>query len=631
MLFQPSNVSPDEVNGTGCIDVSSNLEIAWQVNGNSAMTKYQVTIYKNDAASTFVYSTGVQTLAEPFWGTTYTGDIQYFSIVITPATMSTAGMANNNEYKIVITQWCAGTDSGRTASTTSNLAAGNYYLSLGGSQYANFTLASTLSSGSTITYSAHQQLITITTGGVFTTTTANVGSSHTGTSVASSAYSNGDDFVVQSTASVFVTRGAPTVTINAVPEPLPYCKYSFTATYSQAQGDPINWMRWELAETGDEDEPMLDTGKITGTGQLQVDYDGLFNNGRYSVRCTVETSRGVIATSGWLSFHVMYNVSGSPTSVDVCQPINRACLLLSWEAIDGVDNYAIYRREGTTGLLWHVATLPGTSISMWDYGVKSGNTYTYYLFPETNSVYDDPIESEPIYYDFWGWTILEAKIKEDGDYHVLAAYAFRYGSGGVNASNVTNNNSPKLNKTFTPYPNRQPDTANYMSGSVSGLINYKADAATGYQDTAQEADDIMALSVTTNHLFLKDPKGNFRKIHTSQPIVKQFGIKQASLPTTVTFPWVEIGSTEGISLVSTPGDPFYVTDAVIETTLTINLDDSDPNLPMGAILWTTPDNYSGGSILSLNANGALLQNFDWTFTPADMHLYNDTGEVFAAT
>lgn len=624
MLFQPSNVSPDEVNGTGCIDVTSNLEIAWQVNGNSAMTKYQVTIYKNDAASTFVYSTGVQTLSVPFWGTNYKGEVQYFSVVITSNTMSTAGMVNGQEYKIVITQFSAGNDTGYRYTASSTVAAGNYYMSIGSGRYASFTLTSSLPSGATISYSSNHNIMCISSGGVFTTTTANVGTSHTGTQLSSSAYTGGEDFIVQSTASVFLTRNAPTVTINEFPTPMPYRAYSFTATYTQAQGDALNWMRWELAETGSEDEPLVDTGKIIGTGQLQVDYDGLFTGKYYSVRCTVETTRGVEATSGWVEFYVYYVVSGTPGLLSVCQPINRACLLLNWDDVSGSTGYAIYRREGSMGILKYVTTLPYGAVSMWDYGVKSGSTYTYYLFPESNDAYShEPMVSEPITYSFWAWAIIESAMGDDNAYHILSAYAFKFGNGGVTASSVTNNNTPQLNRTFTPYPNRQPDSANYMSGQVGGLINFKANANAPYADTASQADAIMALSVSPNDIFLKDPKGNFRRIHTSQPITKEYGIKKQELPTTIVFPWVEVGSTDGVSLVSVPGDKFYLSDMVIETTIHIEPD-------TGSLIWTIPDKYEDGSILSLALDGALIQSFDWTFTPADMRLYQSTGEVTAS-
>ena len=62
---------------------------------------------------------------------------------------------------------------------------------------------------------------------------------------------------------------------------------------------------------------------------------------------------------------------------------------------------------------------------------------------------------------------------------------------------------------------------------------------------------------------------------------------------------------------------------VIETTIHIEPD-------TGSLIWTIPDGYADGSILSLALDGGLIQSFDWTFTPAEMNLYQSTGEVTAS-
>lgn len=105
MLFQPTNIVPDEVNGQGCVDISEDLEISWQVNGDSAMVAYQIAIYENNAASTQLYITDEISLESPFWGRDQNGNIQRFTATIEAEELSDAGIQNGNEYKLLITQW----------------------------------------------------------------------------------------------------------------------------------------------------------------------------------------------------------------------------------------------------------------------------------------------------------------------------------------------------------------------------------------------------------------------------------------------------------------------------------------------------------------------------------------------
>lgn len=237
MLYQPTNIYPSMTGslGNGVVDVTKPLSVSWQVNGNSAMSAFQIVIYKNDAASTKVYSTGKLTSGCPFYGVDYAGNIQFFSYTITSSQMSGAGMANGNEYKMVITQWW------------------------------------------------------------------------------------GSSSVTQTSASVFLTRSAPSVTLGSIPSPLEVREYSFTAAYTQAQGDNLNWVRWELALVGDgEYETLKDTGKIYGTAQLRLDYDGFFSGSTYAVRCSVQTQNGIEASTGWQSFSVSYETTPLSGTLSAC-------------------------------------------------------------------------------------------------------------------------------------------------------------------------------------------------------------------------------------------------------------------------------------------------------------------------
>lgn len=537
MLFQPSNISPDEINGSGCVDISQGLAVSWQVSGDSAMRAWQIDIYKNDAASTLLYSTGKTTLAEPFWGVDYKGETQYFSTEIDAAALSGAGLLNGNEYKMLITQWWSDSDS-----------------------------------------------------------------------------------IQQMTASLFLTRSTPTVVIGDIPSPLSTKAHSFTATYTQAQGDGLNWLRWRIAEAGSKDSPFLDTGKISGTGQLRVDYDGFFTETEYAVICDVETANGIQASSGWVPFTVNYEVGAPEGSVTVCQLQNDSCVFIQWDKMDTAQGYSILRRKVGEQVLMKLADVDDTTGQLRDYGACSGQTYVYYVFPTGPLAYlTQPMVSDPIAVQFWFWAIIEAAETADKVYSVLTSYLFRVGSGGVSEGSFSNNNAPQISRNFTRYPTRQAQSSNYLTGSVSGFIGSIKNKV--YSDNVGQSEKLMSLSTGENPLFLLDPKGHFLRIHTAEAISLSIDHKSPAMPQTLTFPWIEVDSTEGIALISAPGGDFYPADQVIFTTVHLDWE-------TGELIWTVPEGYADGSVLSIR-DGELVQSVEGSFVEATLRIDPDTGELIA--
>lgn len=540
MLFQPSNITPDEINGSGCVDAAQDMSVSWQVNGDSAMTAYEIVICQNDAASTQLYTTGKQTLSAPFWGVNYKGQTQFFTAQITAAALASAGITNGNEYKLLITQWWSANDS-----------------------------------------------------------------------------------ITQTTASLFLTRSAPSVSIDAIPSPLTVRGYSFTGVYSQAQGDALKWVRWQIAVDGSEDAPFLDTGEIGGTGELRVDYEGFFNGTSYAIRLMAETENGVAADSGWVTFSVSYTVTEPQGSVTACQIRDSSAVSVQWTQQEAAQGYDIFRQRVGESVLTKLASVDATTGQLRDYGAKSGESYVYYVFPTgVLSYLTEPMVSEALAVNLWFWSIIEADEDENGDFAVKKLHLFRYGSGGVQEGSFSNNNSPQVQKNFTQYPTRQAESANYLTGSVSGYIGtISAVGGKTYRDTLEIAAAFRALSTTENALFLVDPKGHFLRIATSGEVSMSVNHKSPVRPVTVTVPWVEIDSTDGVPLVAAPGGTFYPVDSIIFTTVRV-----DPFT--GMLIWTHDEEYSDGSTLKL-VDGVLTQTVEGSFTPATLTL--DGNELTATT
>lgn len=538
MLNQPSTITPDEINGTGTVDVTQDMDVSWKVSGTSAMTAYQITLYANDTNSTQKYTTGKVTLDTPFWGVNYAGEVQYYTATITAAALSSAGVTNGNTYKMLITQWWSANDS-----------------------------------------------------------------------------------VVQTTASMIIARADPTLVLTAIASPVTAKEYSFSATYTQAQGDTIKWVRWRIAYADDEENPFYDTGNIYGTGQLQVDYDGFLTGTEYAVNCTVETQNGIDVTTGWNEFDVSYTLPTATGTASACTVVGDGCVWVQWDMDVAADGYSVMRQTAGDNRLIKIADVGITAGQLRDYSARSGHTYTYYIFPTGELTYlSQPMVTEPLSVQYWFWTIVEAsptgRLRE---YSAQKSYIFRY---NVSEGSISNNNNPSITMNFTQYPTRQGVSANYATGTLGGYIGSISRDTLVYSDTTAQADDLFALSTTSNALFLIDPKGNFRRIHTAAPTTLQIDHKKGIMPQSMTVSWVETGPTENVHVIMFAGGDYYPQDRVIYTTLALDTS-------TGALIWTTPDNYTGlGSVLSLS-NGDLIQNDEGSFLPATMALDTTTMTVSA--
>lgn len=259
-LFQPTNITPSVLGelGNGTVDITQDLTVTWQVNGNSAMTAFEIVFYQNNTGSSQLYTTGKVTEGCPFYGTNYAGKVIPFSYTIPTASLTGAGMANGNTYKLIITQYWSDQDS-----------------------------------------------------------------------------------VTQVSAAAFVTRAAPTLVIDNMPETLAAKNATFTATYTQAQGDALNWVRWQIADADHLDNPFYDTGNIYGTAQLQAQYDGFFRESNYAVQCLVQTENGVDVSTGWQPFSVDYAASSLEGAVQIRQERgDRSALLVSWSDVSYIPGSA---------------------------------------------------------------------------------------------------------------------------------------------------------------------------------------------------------------------------------------------------------------------------------------------------
>lgn len=169
--------------------------------------------------------------------------------------------------------------------------------------------------------------------------------------------------VVQTSAAAFLTRAAPSLALKSFPPVLAVRLYTFEANYTQAQGDVLNWVRWQIALQSDVGNPLYDSHNIYGTAELKVSYDGFFSGGAYAVRCRVQTVNGVEADTGWVSFRVNYASSMLEGVVTArCASGQKSAVRVEWPAISytpgsGTGSWSV--SEGILNLS------PGSSVT-WD-------------------------------------------------------------------------------------------------------------------------------------------------------------------------------------------------------------------------------------------------------------------------
>ena len=150
---------------------------------------------------------------------------------------------------------------------------------------------------------------------------------------------NNANSVVQISPSVFITRTTPTVAFDNFPSSVTDVSQSFSATYTQAEGDGINWSRWQLRRVDNNGnyETIDDTGEIA-TSNLNYSYDGFVNGYSYQLSLTVETQSGMQATTGFVDFSVSYELAENGQLP--VQAVSDSSFLLRFFDLDGAASPA---------------------------------------------------------------------------------------------------------------------------------------------------------------------------------------------------------------------------------------------------------------------------------------------------
>ena len=219
----------------------------------------------------------------------------------------------------------------------------------------------------------------------------------------------------------------------------------------------------------------------------------------------------------------------------------------------GITTYIVYRKESDVPYLKKVGSVAATDNEIIDYSVASQTTVKYVVVGTDGSSPISIAETESFTPRFWDYSILLCAVGNDNAYHVQAEYRFGL---GVETGAVSNNNAPTMQTNFTRYPNRQPISSLYKSGSLKSYIG-SANGLNQYSDSVSLQNAILEISTSTLTKFLKTRKGEVLMVDTESPISMQTFDASYLQPLNAMISWVEIGDAEDVSIISKPSDAFW--------------------------------------------------------------------------
>lgn len=283
-LFQPTNIIPSSFT-VGVVDAAQGIaQISWQVNGNSAMTAYQIDFYNNDTNSTLILGAGTGKITDGiptggFYGVDRFGQPKTFTWTA-PGNKTwsayNSAFANGKLFKYKITQyWNEGGEERHIEQIEQNV------------------------------------------------------------------------FIARSTPTIDIQRSDNESFIGTMPFPngsnLPASIGYFVGVYNQAQGASVREVCWQVATwvNGDVGEILADTGNVD-TPTLQYSFNGFFIGNEYAIRCSGQADYQTFGTqdfdSGWR--HFIVKIPDDQKQSEYTGNFTVRCLpkenatLLEWESVE---------------------------------------------------------------------------------------------------------------------------------------------------------------------------------------------------------------------------------------------------------------------------------------------------------
>ena len=577
MLYQPTNITPSSLNGTGIIDHEKDVVVSWQLGGEPSdrLTGWRIIIMQNDDASTVVYDSGIQRFPSeggiyssyPAWDN-FTNNWRTVSWTIPAGSLSGMSYLYDKGYKMRVNQLTEVWDE-ETRQYSSDI------------EIEHISPVFIRSARVPILMD-WQYEDTVPTHNIFFYTD----------------FSTPRDYYWDD---------------NVMICPYPRAKYS----------------RAMLAHEST-DNVIYDSGWRLNPGNSQLVYDGIVDGETYYAKLFLTDTNGFTLDTGWQMFTGEYNYVATSGTLTAYYVPGKPCTYLKLTGAPDI-RWAIYRVPFGGGVMEPVCILEQGQTEFYDYGLKNRVRYTYHAFRQNTYNYGEGtehLESNEICMErYFDWAILETEpadvtvgggvhIGQLPQYHVVKTHIFQ---GNVDSGEITNSAGPDIQENFTGYPMVQKNLRKALSGKLKAVVGRVTNAA--FSDSTKEIDAIFAMSQNQTVKFLRDRKGYLHKIEIGGAISRKYNDKNAEQSTTVTVPWVEVGSADGCRIGIWQTDGSYPQDAIWDTETAIDGD---------SIKWTYGEGYRNGSWLSMDENGYLVQTYDADgWNPADLAIRN--GKLVVST
>lgn len=621
-LFQPSNITPSSFAGAGnnVVDVNTPIAITWQVNGNVPMTGFKIDIYlSNDRKGG---TNGIIPTASPFYPTNNLGESQFYEYAPSQ-NWSDWGLQNNMQYTMEITQyWTVNTENDtlveqRSQTAFITRATPSLELNITAASVALYKVLKDINQLSTVFITDQSSIIqfdlssyALSENDIIALKTSIVSASGT----LSVYIRQGEEWseivgtIVQQSSGTNLVTGGYVSYDGYYPISITPLTY-FSATYSQAQNDPINWVRWRVSVydpiTKTRGPYVFDTGAVY-TANLTFNIPPLVENNTYSISCTVETASGAQVSTGTtlLVFYQNNNVDIDITAT--ASSYDGSILLKISDPTNTLGSVSVYQKnqqDNVLSYLWKYSLQNTEGIKLFTQRSTIPYSLSFFGWINDSIVSQTTIENKTYCSNAYYLYITEKDESNTGVYHVVASWKF---GNNISIGGISNNNAPNFLTNFTKYRLKQPTARMGKTGSLQALLSNVANGK--YQDTALQMENLYAISQCRNPMFLKDPKGNLYMVTISAPISQTINVKSFEQRVTVSIPWEEIGSADGVSIIQTPNDQGWVGDNSMLQLVRFVV---DPDTGMLQVIY--PDNYMG-TTFALPQN-SLLANTPNGITP----------------
>ena len=282
MIYQPRNVYPS----ASAIDVGLDNTFSMEIQTNNYVSAYQLSIV--DFSNNEIYN-GSKVDLENFVYNGETLDI--------PIAANSANLSNGNNYK-----WRV-----RLYQPTANMLI-TYGVTQDTSTTTNIYLQENINIRANMSLKIGTETRTISSYDV-----------DTGLAVVSSAFSSApavetqyyvySDFIETVPDYVFYARQTPTISINAIDNPVTSRHYDFQGVYNQSDDVPIIYYIYNLyMRNNDGSFSLIDTTDRVYSARLTYSYDSFRSGNVYAIELIVENDMGTIVSTNQIEFVVSYDI-----------------------------------------------------------------------------------------------------------------------------------------------------------------------------------------------------------------------------------------------------------------------------------------------------------------------------------